>query len=308
MTEFPTVPRWATSKNYIWHSNPESRPLCRTYFDKCVTRPKLDLAWSILKGDKQGDRELAENQVKLYSNDAAKAAAGRIVQKLCDDYLITNNADTIEDAIAAGRELFSEYTPRDWDDDKDRSQLDLCIMSYSDVFKNAVKGITEAQNKLRLNKLTGEQDYMFQVPGLSLEYFGKPDFNGQIELKTTWSSVANTKSGKRTTSIPSQPKWSHLCQVAGYWAMKQQPQSIVYANENGYRVFDESNCEKLTADALKNIWNHIVTKCRIRENQLKTAETVHDLIHLVEPDFSHMWAWDVHPDVLAEAKQLWGFV
>jgi len=99
MTEFPTVPKWATSKNYIWHSNPESRPLCRTYFDKCVTRPKLDLAWSILKGDKQGDRELAQNQVKLYSNDAAKAAAGRIVQKLCDDYLVTNNADTIEDAM-----------------------------------------------------------------------------------------------------------------------------------------------------------------------------------------------------------------
>ena len=24
---------------------------------------------------------------------------------------------------------------------------------------------------------------MFQVPGLKLEYSGKPDFNGQIELK-----------------------------------------------------------------------------------------------------------------------------
>ena len=28
----------------------------------------------------------------------------------------------------------------------------------------------------------------------------------------------------------------------------------------------------------------------------------------LEPDFSHMWAWDIHPDVLKEAKKLWGFI
>ena len=33
-----------------------------------------------------------------------------------------------------------------------------------------------------------------------------------------------------------------------------------------------------------------------------------DLLKGIEPDFSHMWAWDIHPDVLKEAKQLWGFI
>ena len=305
---FPTIPNWAIKKNFYWHSNPESRPLCRTLFDKCVTRPKVEHAWKVLKGEKQGDVELAANQIKVYSNDAAKMAAGRIVQKLCDDYVVNLTADTIEDCVEAGKELFSEYKPRDWDDDKDASQLDICKMSFTDVLKNALEGLNEAQNKLRINKLTGEEDLMFQVPGLELEYNGRPDFSGQIELKTTWASVANTKSGKRSSSIPTQPTWSHLCQVAGYWAMKRKPQAIVYANENNFRVFTEENCEKLSAEALQNIWNHMVTKCRIRENLLKSADTIQDLLGLVEPDFSHMWAWDIHPDALNEAKKLWRFV
>lgn len=306
--EFPTLPSWASNKNYLWHSNPESRPVCRTYFDKCIIRPKLDIAWSIVKGEKDGDKDHALEQIQKYTNDAAKMTAGRIVQSLVDDYRVHNKADTIEDCVDAGREMFAEYNPKTWDDGKDEAQLDLCVNSFADVFKNALDGIDEAQNKLRINKLEGERNYMFTVPGLALEYNGKPDFNGQIELKTTWSSVANTKSGKRSASLPTQPSWSHLCQVAGYWAFKKEPQAIVYANETSFRVFTEDNCEKLTPEALKNIWNHIVAKCRIRENQLKSAETVNDLIQLVEPDFSHMFAWDIHPDVLSEAKLLWGFV
>ena len=307
--EFPTLPNWATQKNYLWHSNPESRPVCRTYFDKCIIRPKLDIAWSIVKGEKDGDKDHAIEQIKKYTNDAAKMTAGKIVQSLVEDYRINNKADTIEDCIDAGKEMFAEYKPKTWDDGKDEAQLEICRDTFADVFKNALQGIDEAQNKLRINKLEGERNYMFAVPGLALEYNGKPDFNGQIELKTTWATYSKLiSSGRRSASLPSQPSWSHLCQVAGYWAFKNEPQSIVYANEKGFRVFTEENCEKLAPEALKNIWNHIVAKCRIRENQLKSAETVNDLIQLVEPDFSHMYAWDIHPDVLSEAKLLWGFV
>jgi len=31
------------------------------------------------------------------------------------------------------------------------------------------------------------------------------------------------------------------------------------------------------------------------------------MLRLIEPDFKHMWAWDMRPEVLSEAKQLWGF-
>jgi hypothetical protein len=31
------------------------------------------------------------------------------------------------------------------------------------------------------------------------------------------------------------------------------------------------------------------------------------MLRLIEPDFGHMWAWDMRPAVLDEAKKLWGF-
>jgi len=30
-------------------------------------------------------------------------------------------------------------------------------------------------------------------------------------------------------------------------------------------------------------------------------------LRLIEPDFAHMWAWDCRPEVLNQAKKLWGF-
>tara|TARA_R100001594_G_scaffold28049_1_gene53196 strand:+ start:533 stop:1456 length:924 start_codon:yes stop_codon:yes gene_type:complete len=304
---FQTTPQWAASKNYLWHSNPESRPICRTYFDKCVIRPKVDLCWKVLKDETKGDKQLASQQIDLYNNDAAKMFAGRTIQTLADDLLI-GSADTMEDAIEAGAELFSEYKPRTWDEGKDEQQHELNRDSFSLVLKNAVTGIQEAQNQLKLNRLTGEKEIFANVPGLALPFNGKPDYSSSIELKTTWATVANTKSGKRAASLPSKPSWSHICQVSGYWYHTKRPQAIVYANESDYRIFTAENCEKLTEEGLIATFNWVVAKCRIREHQLKNSENVEELIKGIEPDFSHMWAWDIHPDVLKEAKKLWGFI
>ena len=101
--------------------------------------------------------------------------------------------------------------------------------------------------------------------------------------------------------------WSHLCQVAGYWFGTKRPQAIVYANKLGTRVFTAENCERLTEDALTSTINYVASKCRIREHQLQKAANSLELIKLVEPDFGHFFAWDRHPDVVEEAKQLWGF-
>jgi|TARA_B110000305_G_C19390508_1_gene614581 hypothetical protein len=305
---FPTTPEWAANKNYLWHSNPESRPICRTYFDKCIIRPKVNYCYQVLKDELKGDKAEASQQIDLYNNDAAKMMAGRTIQTLADDYLINKKADTIEDAIGAGAELFNEYKPRTWDDGKDERQHELNRDSFSSVLKNALEGIQEAQVQLGLNTLTGETEIMASVPGLALPFNGRPDYSGCIELKTTWASVANTKSGKRSASLPTQPSWSHLCQVSGYWFYTKRPQALVYSNETTYRIFTAENCERLTEEGLAATFNWVAAKCRIREHQLKSAESVNDLIKNIEPDFGHMWAWDIHPEVLKEAKQLWGFI
>ena len=85
---FPRTPTWAASKNYLWHSNPESRPLCRTYFDKCYVRVKISLAWRIIKGEVEGDKDWAWHIINLYDNDSAKMMSGRTVQTQSEDVLL----------------------------------------------------------------------------------------------------------------------------------------------------------------------------------------------------------------------------
>ena len=101
--------------------------------------------------------------------------------------------------------------------------------------------------------------------------------------------------------------FAHVCQVAGYWFGTGLMQSIVYANASGYRVFNADNCDQLSQDGLQSALNHVVAKCAIRENILKSADSVEAMLRLIEPDFSHMWAWDCRPEVLNQAKKLWGF-
>jgi hypothetical protein len=303
---FPTTPKWAKDKNYFWHSNPESRPLDVTYFDKCIIRPKVDLAWQIIKEETEGDIYLAQETIQRYDNDNANMFAGRTIQEMADKYFLEDWDQ--EKCIDFGSKAFNKYHPRKWDDGKDQRKLDVNRDEFATVFKNAIEGIKEAANHLGINKIEGESEVFANIPGLVLPYYGKPDFSKQIELKTKWSSVnLKSKSGSRANSLPLDPTWPHLCQVSGYWFEKKRPQAIVYANKLGYRTFSESNCERLSEDALTSTINYVASKCRIREGQLQKAANSIELIKLVEPDFGHFFGWDRHPDVVEEAKQLWGF-
>ncbi len=309
---------WAFDKSYYHHSNP-SRPLCVTLFDKCIIRVRINEAWKVLKGETVGDRQAAEATIKLYKNDNAKMLAGRVVQDCANLVLMENH--TLDAAIRHGMSLLDSYEPRAWDDGKDERQLTVVRDEFVDVLTNAIEGVKEAHAAYGLNRIEGESEIFANLPGLELPYSGFPDFSRRIELKTKWSTAADTKSGKRSATIPQQPDWNHVCQVAGYWFGTGLMQTIVYARKTpttkrkttgsddavGYRVFNENNSDKLSKDALQGAINHIVAKCAIRENLLKSTDSVEAMLRLIEPDFKHMWAWDMRPEVLSEAKQLWGF-
>ena len=68
MNTFPSIPKWASNKNYLWHSNPESRPICRTLFDKCVIRPKVNIAYEILKGERKGGAMISDKHANFIVN------------------------------------------------------------------------------------------------------------------------------------------------------------------------------------------------------------------------------------------------
>lgn len=306
MNSIPTVPTWAANKHYYWHSNPESRPVCQVYFDKCYIRPKKDHAWDIIKSKDKSAAALAYDTINLYNDDNSNMMAGRSVQEMCNKLLLENESE--QSAISFGSDFFENYHPRDWDNGRDIDKHQINIAEFVDVFKSATNGIKEAANQLRINRLEGEENLMFKMPGLNLPYNGIPDFNGSIELKTKWSSISSkAKSGKTTASLPSKPLYSHVCQVAGYWFEKKRPQAIVYANKNDFRIFTDQNCELLTEEALNGVIRYMTGQLQIRENQMKAAKDVESLLRLVSPQFNHMWAWDYKSEVLREAKQIWGF-
>jgi hypothetical protein len=302
----PPSIKWAADKHYFHHSNPASRPICRTLFEKCVIRPKVSQAWAVVKGDQVGDVQAAKATINLYKDDNANMLAGRVVQDCANLHLIDGH--TIEAVIRQGLSRLDEYQPRTWDDGKDERKLAVNRAEFADVLTNAIEGVKEAHAHYGLNRIDGESEIFTNLSGLELPYSGFPDFSRRIELKTKWSSAAaNTKSGKRAASLPTQPDWSHVCQVAGYWAGTGLMQTIVYANAKDYRVFNADNSDRLTNDGLQAALNHITAKCAIRENILKSADSVEQMLRLIEPDFGHMWAWDMRPEVLNEAKKLWGF-
>jgi len=282
-------------------------------------RPKTDDAWKVVKGEKVGDKDAAFSVIRNYENDNAKMLAGRVVEDSAKLVLIENH--TLDAAIRQGMSRLDEYEPRTWDDGKDERQLIVVRDEFVDVLTNAIEGVKEAHAAYGLNRVEGQTEIFANLPGLELPYSGFPDFSRRVELKTKWSGVADTKSGKRSAPLPQQPDWNHVCQVAGYWFGTGLMQTIVYARKTpatkrktpgvddavGYRVFNESNSDKLSKDGLQGAINHIVAKCAIRENLLKSTNSVDEMLRLIEPDFGHMWAWDMRPAVLDEAKKLWGF-
>ena len=282
-------------------------------------RPKTDDAWKVVKGEKVGNRDAAFSVIRNYENDNAKMLAGRVVQDCANLVLIDDH--TLDAAIRHGMSLLDQYKPRTWDDGKDERQLIVVRDEFVDVLTNAIEGVKEAHAAYGLNRIEGESEIFANLPGLELPYSGFPDFSRRVELKTKWSGVADTKSGKRSAPLPQQPDWNHVCQVAGYWFGTGLMQTIVYARKTpttkrktpgaddavGYRVFNESNSDKLSKDGLQGAINNIVAKCAIRENLLKSTNSVDEMLRLIEPDFGHMWAWDMRPAVLDEAKKLWGF-
>ncbi len=303
---FNITPKWAADKNYLWHSNPENVPNCKTFFEKCVVRPKTSSAWKVLKKETDGNLEQARAIINKYAYDNANMLGGRTVQTMCDMVLI-DRADQ-EEAIRHGASEFDSYKPCHFKLEKDTNQTAVVRDEYVSVFKSAIDGIKEAADYFGLNRLEGEKELMFNVPGLQLPYNGRPDFSKRIELKTKWSSYSDkTKSGKRSASLPTQPLFSHVAQVAGYWAgTARMPQAIVYANATGSRVFTPDNCDWLTQQSMETVAQRLFAKCKIRENLLKKSADVEELLSLIEPDFAHLYAWDVAPEVLLEAKQIWG--
>tara|TARA_B100001113_G_C21103300_1_gene619695 strand:- start:680 stop:1690 length:1011 start_codon:yes stop_codon:yes gene_type:complete len=328
------APDWARRINYTHHSNPGTRHFSRAVFDKCYVRPRVDYAWKIIKGEIE-DNEISKEQagriIKMYKYDSAPMIMGRTVQKIVDARLLdpdelekTYKQTNIEVEKSARQELIN-YTPFEHAPNDDLKHK-ACLDALDDTVEQAVNGILEAMKRLGINRLRGETNiFMEDVPGIALPYNFKPDFSDQIELKIKCPSISSyiKKDGTRTISkgkLPSilSPSW--LNQVSAYYAHNKRRPSLVVANEDDYRIFDETEEQFLLSEpSLVNAWENILAMLKAHEHNLKASydyamannfsneEIILSVIRSVVPDFSD-WSWkNINPDFLEEARTMWGF-
>ena len=316
--------KFADRFNYKWHSNP-STPDAWAFFDKGFIRVQRDKAWSILRGDVDGDEIWArqflkdnayykDSQGSTQYTDNPNMVSGRAVQAYTD-MLLCDDA-TPGEAYAEAINVLQGFQGGHWRDaEKDKLVIENRERLYFDaegkrskepvqsefqlVCENASEGIREAMQGA--NRIVGEIDLFGSLPHCELPYFGKPDYGeGRVELKTQWDVNAHTDN-PRANSLPKQIKAPHMTQLAGYWHLSKIIPRIVYANRLGYVVLEP------TEDELRFALNDIIRACKRREKLMKVADDLPDLLSLTDPHFADGFVWrDIHPDILRKAKQLFG--
>ena len=309
------APSFAQRFDYLWHSNPKSKPRSKTIFDKVHIRPIVSKAWEEIKDadTPQTARILSEKIVNHLDSsrngsDNANMACGRAVQTACDKILI----DNFEPARAydEARDQLSQFKPRWWDDGIDEKKFEkYSDVEFEAVINTATEGLREAMSKD--NTIIGETDYIRKWPGLDIPYNTKPDYNRRGALKTKWSRISTTsKSGFSAASLPKNLngpfEQSALYQVAGFWACNGKlPPFLVYANANDYRIFNQDNCEELQDENLERIVKNATRILKVTEKHLKNANTKQDLFDGIDIDFNDI-AWNEPPTLIKEAKKVWG--
>lgn len=304
---------WARRHNYLHHSNPMSKTRCKTLFDKVHIRPMISLAWEIVKDEgadsnKKKDAWLILDKFdsKRNQSDNSNMLAGRAVQAICD--LVLLKGLIFEDALKSVKEdMLLVYKHRDWDDGLDFKKYERYYDEVPLVAANALLGLRQALQKE--NKIIGETDYLHKLPGNELPYNTKPDYARRGDLKTKWSTVANTKTGWRAASLPSNLSGdfvkSHLYQVAGFWAVNGGlPPFLVYATEKDFRVFDQDNSPELSNENLARIVKCIIAENLITEKFLKVCSTKEQLFEFVTTDYSQL-CWREPPSIIKEARKFW---
>ena len=94
--------------------------------------------------------------------------------------------------------------------------------------------------------------------------------------------------------MPSKPDAKHAQQVAFYADVMGCKASLIYASKNGYRVFDETNCEELTPEGIQNGVGELRARAWSRENLMRLAPSSITLIQMLSPDWPD-WSWKMAP-------------
>ena len=145
-------------------------------------------------------------------------------------------------------------------------------------------------------------------------------FLSVCELKTSWSRAGRVKKDGTmsfsSAKLPSTPNINHLQQLAFYCFSLRKKMAVspylIYLTEDDFVIYTEKNCADLELQNLNNYYEQLVSNCIRKERLLSRyidldepdmilAEIAKD----VEPNFDHMFYWNIGAKHYARAKNIW---
>ena len=308
MAGFDALPDWALAYHFTHHSpSGVSRPHCREFFEKAIARP-----------------------ANLYAPPSCRMKAGVVCEEYAKDIVING-----KDAKQAYRAAVAEFDQHKIlaHDEHDAARF---VTIRDDVYeipltkeekaaevepitgtvleltaKHTAAGLAEAT--AGTNDVTDGRCVNVYLEGVDLPFIGEIDVEagGVVEIKTKWPRDAKNERGWNVNSLPSRPDVNHVNQVALYWKFLREqsenvPVKLVYANNKGWRVFDSASCDDLNEAALNDALDRMRIVARTRENLMKNASDIDQLLSMISPDFSHFMWRDVPPAYRELANRSWG--
>jgi len=85
----------------------------------------------------------------------------------------------------------------------------------------------------------------------------------------------------------------------------------LYANSDDHEIYDSTNCAGLTKEGLKQNYNKLVSIAKRRERMLSRYDNldrdsiIQNICADTDPNFSHPYLWNIGPEFLKAAKELW---
>lgn len=210
------------------------------------------------------------------------------------------HGQSFEDAIDAAVMAF-DFHPADESAEKRekyREMISPAVESGVELLSGSFSGARE------------EEKISITLEGVAIPIIGYIDLINDgvfCECKTKAHRMGKIKNnGERSwvkPSMPNQPEWNHLQQVAVYWKATGFTPTMAYISAEGSTLFTPENCDHLKDDMLSHALEQIRQKAIIRQNLIGVSTNPKVLAGLMEPAFDHPFYWN--HQFKEDAKELW---
>ena len=264
-----------------------------------------------------------EERAKIHVGSKAFLGnrVAEVLQNMFSDFLYTWNHITkvskkttveklsLDQNIEIQLEKFKNYLPNLAEDDLDQHEVNQ--EGFIDILTNGIKGMQEINLS---SPVESEQGLRFKPDEQLMPTIGQTDFvdkNYVVELKckTRRKGRVLKSTGKRNYSIVNidKPQNEHIDQVLFYSHVLKKKPILLVVNENGYKIFNEENCEQLNKDNQKYVLRRIIQTAKRRERLMQRHVETRNFHEDIEPGFNHpfYWNFDGSDKHKREAMKLW---